>query len=262
MKGSKQHLAEPRAIYDGWGILLSMDNNMWLGEERELHNTADQQGKAECQQCGWCCLKRPCTPTPDELERIAEYLGMSPGELIRTKCVVDQFAKGGRFYVLWAKETQLDLLGQYVPCSRTYDQGYCVFFNRETHNCRIHEVRPESARSYECWGEVDYLQKNNEHMLIISITIISLAVNIYCSGTKSGYLSNHAAGQSHVLRGHFQFEISSASNFSICTLTLPHSFVSISLISAKLILPSIMTERQSMPFLTSSGFSRRESDTT
>src|SRR3989338_9821127 len=79
------------------------------------------------------------------------------------------------------------------------------------------------------------------------------------SSTKSGCLTNHWSCQWHFFLGHFQLEIFSISISNICNLTFHDSLSSTSLTPARLILPSIMTERQRISFEISSGCSRRES---
>jgi len=122
----------------------------YLAEEEKKHTKrARNNGKKSCQRCGFCCLKQPCVPTPSEFNAVADYLNITPRELASKYAVVNE-EKGG-FYLLWARETQTDLLGQCLPYYRTFDRGYCIFFNKENHACKIHEVRPKMAKDTECW---------------------------------------------------------------------------------------------------------------
>jgi len=151
-----RHLANPSPCYrDEWGIILSIDNVSFLLFERERHQSADKHGKRTCQQCGFCCLRKPCIPTPDEVKVIADYLRVSVSELITTKMVADVRGNHDRneHYLIWAQETQADLLGKLLPYNRTYDRGYCIFFDRITHNCLIHPVRPVTAKMSKCWAK-------------------------------------------------------------------------------------------------------------
>jgi len=147
---AKRHLARASKARATWGIILSMENTEFLAKERKKHGTADLLGKTECQQCGWCCLCMPCVATPDELAVIASYLDMSVRDLILTKMIIDKDEK--IYYPKWARETQLDIVGTLITYDRTWDRGYCLFFDRKTHDCLIHDVRPRGARACECWN--------------------------------------------------------------------------------------------------------------
>ena len=85
---------------------------------------------------------------------IAEYLGLSVSDTLKTKMVIDT-DKRGIYNPKWANEAQLDIVGRFLPYNRTWDRGYCIFFDRRTHDCLIYEVRPKSARVTECWNEDD-----------------------------------------------------------------------------------------------------------
>ena len=136
-------------------MLMSMDYRRFLDRESSLHQSADLLRLSECQQCGFCCLRKPCIPTPEELMNVAGYLGLTPARLVETKMVIDVRVDGGIYYPIWAQETQLDLLGKFLPYYRTYDFGYCIMFSRETGACLIHSVRPKAARTAHCWIEPD-----------------------------------------------------------------------------------------------------------
>ena len=148
----ERHLAtaEPQ-LNKSMGMLMSFSNMEFLNKEKQEHGTAARLGRTECQQCGFCCLRRPCIPTPDELEVIAKYLGLSVRDTLKTKMVVDINEKN-IYYPVWANESQQDMVGNLLPYNRTYDRGYCIFFDRTTHNCLIYEVRPEAARITQCWA--------------------------------------------------------------------------------------------------------------
>ncbi|MEN8613686.1 YkgJ family cysteine cluster protein [Dehalogenimonas sp. THU2] len=120
-----------------------------FAEEQKKHNMAKNSGSTSCQQCGYCCLQQPCVPEPGEFEAIARFLGMEPAELAQKYTVVNEDKKG--YFLLWIRETQGDIAGKYIPYYRTYDRGYCVFFDKENHECKIHSVRPKSAKSSVCW---------------------------------------------------------------------------------------------------------------
>ena len=129
-----------------------MEAQAYLAEEEKKHSQrARNNGRKSCQRCGFCCLSQPCVPTPSEFNATADYLNITPRELARKYTVVNEEKDG--FYLLWARETQTDILGQWLPYYRTYDRGYCIFFNKENHACKIHEVRPKIAKDTKCWKE-------------------------------------------------------------------------------------------------------------
>ena len=74
----------------------------------------------ECQMCGTCCYgKGGILVKEDEIERIANFLGMKPGSFLAQYCD----AKGGRFSI------------------KTGPNKYCIFYDKEKH-CLIHPVKP------------------------------------------------------------------------------------------------------------------------
>ena len=149
---TRQYLSKtPIVTRDKLGLLLNLENHEWLQDERPKHNTADRLGKKECQMCGFCCLRRTCTPSLKEFKEIANFLEILPKELARKYSVVDTDDKGS-LHIKWANEAQLDLTGTFLSCHRTYDKGYCIFFNKKTHQCKIYLVRPKTAKTCECWS--------------------------------------------------------------------------------------------------------------
>jgi Fe-S-cluster containining protein len=141
----------PQSIPEGIDIeTLRAEASKYLTSENGRHiRRAKNSGRKNCQRCGFCCLAQPCVPRPDEFTSIADYLNITPQELASKYAVINECKDG--FYLLWARETQTDMLGQYIPYYRTYDKGYCIFFNKKNHGCRIHEVRPISAKDTKCW---------------------------------------------------------------------------------------------------------------
>jgi Fe-S-cluster containining protein len=120
-------------------------------EEEKHHDRARNNGLKSCQRCGFCCLKQPCVPSPGEFNAVADYLGITPRELASEYAVVNEEKNG--FYLLWARETQMDIVGRALPYYRTYDRGYCVFFDKENHACKIHQARPKTAKDTKCWKD-------------------------------------------------------------------------------------------------------------
>lgn len=129
---------------------MHMDKLEYLHQQQTAHKRACDLGVTHCVQCGYCCLFKPCTLLPNEVKPIADFLGLSIKKLIKTYLVIDKCNKSNHFLRV-ARETQMDLLGRFVPWDRTYDKGYCCFFDQETHNCKIYPVRPTEAKHLECW---------------------------------------------------------------------------------------------------------------
>ena len=134
----------------------------WL--ETIAGNRAVDKGLKTCQKCGYCCALRPCLPTPEELKNIAKFLKLPLKECVENYFVVDDLGRGTEI-IFPAKETQKDITGEWVPCDRTYDTGYCIFLDKETKLCKIYPVRPKQARNVECWNESEEDEEKMEKEL-------------------------------------------------------------------------------------------------
>lgn len=130
----------------------------WLDKLEVERNTARMQDLTECQRCGWCCAKRTCVPTPDELPKITEHLGMSVEKMIETYMVGDAqtgCSKQRRCFLRWANTEQVDLAGSFLDWEATYDKGDCVLYAPQERICRIWSVRPQDAQNQACWLDID-----------------------------------------------------------------------------------------------------------
>jgi uncharacterized protein len=84
----------------------------------------------DCTQCGECCKGFGGTyVTPDDLVRIAAYVGMTTESCMRSSCV-----RSGERLVLAQRS-----------------DGYCIFWDG---NCTIHPVKPRMCRN---WPYIDSL---------------------------------------------------------------------------------------------------------
>lgn len=129
---------------------LTSEYESYCRAQMSKHFMAAKFNLRTCQRCGYCCLCYPCTPRPEEIAPVADYLGISVTELINKYMVAD--TPNCQIYLLrWAKEGQEDITGARIPPWRTYDHGYCIFFNRKDKSCRIHPVRPSEAKAIKCW---------------------------------------------------------------------------------------------------------------
>ena len=117
--------------------------------EKEL-KSAHLRGEKKCIKCGFCCHKRTCIPTPNELKKIAEFLKLTPKELINKFYAIDIESYGGDYYVKPVGENTKDLAGKFIPTERTWNEGKCIFLDEKNH-CKIYPVRPISAKLQKCW---------------------------------------------------------------------------------------------------------------
>lgn len=131
------------------------DYQDYLTRERSKHKSAVMKGKTYCLRCGMCCMQRPCIPTPKEFYKIAKFLKMSPKNTLEKYFVIDALAEGETKFIFPAKTTQLDITGKYISSNRTFDKGYCVFYDKKKKICKIYSVRPKMARITNCWDGKD-----------------------------------------------------------------------------------------------------------
>ena len=139
------------------GIMLRTRYIEWASQLEKVLQPASLQGKTECVRCGFCCARRPCIPTPDELKVIAEFLGMELKEAVKKYFVGDVLGGKSIEYVFPAKHSQEDVVGEFLPARRTYDEGYCILYDEEGRGCTIQSVKPRSARDAKCWEDTDTL---------------------------------------------------------------------------------------------------------
>ena len=122
----------------------------YLENKQKTCRPAMSSGLEECQRCGFCCLALTCVPRPEEIETIANSLGLTDRQLVAKYMVIDKY-KSTNFFLRWAKEGQQDITGTYLPMERSFDPGYCVFFDPHNRACKIYPVRPKEARISNCW---------------------------------------------------------------------------------------------------------------
>jgi len=113
-----------------FGFLMACDYQDWL-KTLEGKRACDINKKT-CQRCGHCCAKRPCIPTPRELHKIADFLGIPTKEAVKKYFLIDSFSSSpdGDKFIFPCKDTQTDITGQYIEAERTYDKGYCIFYDK------------------------------------------------------------------------------------------------------------------------------------
>lgn len=145
------------SIIDGFMQMRVEENR--LEKLRQKLKPADLRGEKKCVMCGFCCHRRTCIPTPEELKKIAEFLNLTPKKLINKFFAIDRQWLGKDYYVKPLSENILDLAGKFIPNDRTFNEGKCVFLD-ENNKCKIYPVRPKTAQIQKCWEEDEEDKEN------------------------------------------------------------------------------------------------------
>ncbi|HIE32726.1 MAG TPA: YkgJ family cysteine cluster protein [Thermodesulfobacteriaceae bacterium] len=99
----------------------------------------------ECKRCGFCCQgESTVSLSPEEIERIAAYLGLSK----------DDFLK--RYAVRKDKRIEMKTIN-----------GHCIFYDEKEGLCRVHPVKPDRCRE---WPLHPSILKDVENFEIIKNT--------------------------------------------------------------------------------------------
>jgi Fe-S-cluster containining protein len=159
----------------------------YLKQAEKILLPASTRGIGECCQCGYCCLGMTCIPKPDEINSIAVFLNLEVNTLINRYMIVDKFADSA-FFLRWAKESQLDILGTLLPETRRYDTGYCILFDNKSKECRIYSKRPEEAKEFKCWDMKPAYTMNSAALSWQSNDIMKLIPDF---DINSGFKKNH-----------------------------------------------------------------------
>ncbi len=133
------------------GMFQMFEEEARLEELKKELKPADLRKENKCVKCGFCCHRRTCIPTPEELKKIAEFLKLTPKELINKFFAIDT-RFGGDYYIKPLGENIKDLAGKFIPSERTYNEGKCIFLDINN-ECKIYPVRPITARTQECWND-------------------------------------------------------------------------------------------------------------
>ena len=101
-----------------------------------------------CQQCGRCCETLPCALAPEDLPRIAEYLGLTEEQLFKTCLVLDcvESSQYRNCYVAPARKNSL--VGTIVEAGWTFEGSPCIFLQEG--KCSIDKVKPKGGREFHC----------------------------------------------------------------------------------------------------------------
>lgn len=131
---------------------LALTYETHITEISNRHLSASRLGVKYCTRCGLCCYQYPCIPRPEEIDPVADFLGLSVAELISRFTVINT-ADCKIYFLRWAKHGQEDIAGKMIPPARTFDRGYCIFFNIAEKQCLIYPVRPREASAVKCWQQ-------------------------------------------------------------------------------------------------------------
>lgn len=86
----------------------------------------------QCQMCGTCCYgEGGIFVQRDEIEKIANFLGIKPASFITQFC----YEKGGRFSI------------------KTGADEFCIFYDKEK-NCMIHPVKPSPCSLWPFYSAI------------------------------------------------------------------------------------------------------------
>lgn len=101
-----------------------------------------------CLKCGKCCITYPCALSPDDLPRIARFLGLTESELLTHFLVLDYVLDSGqrRYYVCPARKD--DEAGRVVHPEWAFSDSPCVFLRGS--ECAIEEVKPKGGKTFFC----------------------------------------------------------------------------------------------------------------
>jgi len=149
----------------GFGFSQQIEEQDRLEELREKLRPARLRGKKFCVKCGFCCHARTCIPTPSELKKIATFLKLTPKALIKKYYAIDRKSGDEIYYVKPLGKNIKDLAGKFIPASRTFNEGDCVFLGKNN-LCKIYPVRPATAKASKCW-----LQDKDKENIITEQTI-------------------------------------------------------------------------------------------
>lgn len=134
------------------GILAHMDETERLEKLEIKLGSARLKKVKHCLKCGFCCNRRPCIPTPDELIEIANFLKLDVKTCINKYFAIDIDVKENIYFLKPVGINTKDLAGKFIPSDRTYNEGDCIFLDKNR-ECKIHKVRPKSAKECNCWEE-------------------------------------------------------------------------------------------------------------
>lgn len=131
-----------------------------LKQLRLTFKTAEDLKQTSCVCCGYCCHRRSCIPSPQEVVKIAEFLKLTIEEMIEKYFVIDTM-DGTLFYIKPVGENRLYLRGRIPSAEETFNEGKCIFLD-ENNKCKIHPVKPREAQEKKCWEKDESSYEGNK----------------------------------------------------------------------------------------------------
>ena len=139
-----------------FGLIATVDEEDRVDKLEKKLGSARLKGVNHCLKCGFCCNRRTCIPTPDELIKIAKFLKLEVKECINKYFAIDCNQMHTIYFLKPVGLNIKDLAGKFIPSNRTFNEGDCIFLD-ENKMCKIHKVKPKSAKGFKCWEEIpDY----------------------------------------------------------------------------------------------------------
>lgn len=137
------------------GLLARENEKQRLDELEEHLNSAKIQGKEKCVRSGYCCYKKPCIPTPDEIVSIAQHLKLDINDFINRYCVIDVMPNSKKintYHLTLAGINTQKYAGKFLTGKQTFNQGHCVFYSEEGKFCQLHEsgTKPRTGKEFDC----------------------------------------------------------------------------------------------------------------
>lgn len=98
----------------------------------------------------FCCHRRVCFATPDEMDEIVKFLGLTFEKFWKEYLTIDK--KDAIYFLKFVSINTKEYAGDYLPDEETYNEGDCIFLD-ENRKCKIYPVRPFTSKLFECWTD-------------------------------------------------------------------------------------------------------------
>lgn len=144
------------------GMLNTIDQQDFLQKKEHELQSARLLGKTECQKSGFCCYQRPATPTPDEVNQIAQYLNLTTETFIQKYLTIDKNRKDFSIYHFrFISKDYPETAGRFLENSETFNREPCIFLSKDR-LCQIQDVKPRQCREHTCWLKKSGFVAENE----------------------------------------------------------------------------------------------------
>jgi len=153
-----------------FGFLRKLDHHFEVETLAKELQPAFKKGLEYCIKCGWCCVRRACVPSVEDMVKIALFLEITVKELISKYYIIDTLTVdnvGKVYFPRHANQKQTDLVGQFLSDERSFDLDKCIFQD-DDYKCKIYSAKTKQAMSMECWNQgedaVKEIDKRSEKM--------------------------------------------------------------------------------------------------